>query len=372
MTNVFDITSFGAIADGKTDCTAAIQNAIDAAAEVKGAVVVPPGKYLCGYIRLYPSVCLEGYHGWACRERGGSVLILNDPNAKCLLDLTGAFGCCVKGILFNGNRLAGEKVHGIYFEAGTYNGGKFPDGKRDDDDALLHPDHLSYREDNFVITDCQCKNFSGDGIHLSHIFEFTVSNCQLMANGGDGIFVDGWDGFVHNNIISVNNGAAIGSVERRGDPAREKGPICSAMTIDANRIEWNKSGGIHFTGGDSLSINNNFFDRNGGSSVKLEKKYDCVTLVGNIFRRNGRENFGEFKDKYDSSHIYLKDASCTVITGNAFRKGKDDGGGGNISPDYCIAYTEKCNVQIGCNAYDNGCVREAVTVTKNQKREEIV
>ena len=33
MTNVFDITAFGAVGDGQTDCTAAVQEAIEAAKE---------------------------------------------------------------------------------------------------------------------------------------------------------------------------------------------------------------------------------------------------------------------------------------------------------------------------------------------------
>ena len=46
MKNVFVITDFGAVGDGKTDCTAAIQSALDAAAGVSGKVVVPPGVYM--------------------------------------------------------------------------------------------------------------------------------------------------------------------------------------------------------------------------------------------------------------------------------------------------------------------------------------
>lgn len=46
MKNVFVITDFGAVGDGKTDCTAAIQSALDAAAGVSGKVVVPPGVYI--------------------------------------------------------------------------------------------------------------------------------------------------------------------------------------------------------------------------------------------------------------------------------------------------------------------------------------
>lgn len=55
MHNVFDIMDYGARADGITDCTAAIQRAIDEAAKVRGGVLVPPGEYLTG--RLYGRAC---------------------------------------------------------------------------------------------------------------------------------------------------------------------------------------------------------------------------------------------------------------------------------------------------------------------------
>ena len=134
--------------------------------------------------------------------------------------------------------------------------------------------------------------------------------------------------------------------------------------MNGNRIEWNKCGGIHLNSGDSLNINNNFFDRSGGPAVKFENKYNCVTLVGNIFRRSGKKNFGEFEDKYDNSHIYIKDADCTAITGNVFKVGIDDCGFGELSPDFCIAYNENCNLQIECNAYDGGYLVEDVAVKK--------
>ena len=46
MVNVFDITEFGAVGDGATDSTEAIQKAMDAAKDCMGKVVVPPGKYM--------------------------------------------------------------------------------------------------------------------------------------------------------------------------------------------------------------------------------------------------------------------------------------------------------------------------------------
>jgi hypothetical protein len=56
----FDVRSYGAVADGKTLNTGAIQKAIDAAASAKGGrVVMPPGIYLSGSIRLRSHVTLH-------------------------------------------------------------------------------------------------------------------------------------------------------------------------------------------------------------------------------------------------------------------------------------------------------------------------
>jgi polygalacturonase len=55
----FRITDFGAVADGKTLNSAAIQKTIDAAAEKGGVVVVPAGTFLSGSIFLKPGVELR-------------------------------------------------------------------------------------------------------------------------------------------------------------------------------------------------------------------------------------------------------------------------------------------------------------------------
>jgi polygalacturonase len=56
----FDITTFGAMAGGATDCTAAFSNAIAACAGAGGGTVnVPAGKYLTGAIHLRSSVNLH-------------------------------------------------------------------------------------------------------------------------------------------------------------------------------------------------------------------------------------------------------------------------------------------------------------------------
>lgn len=55
----FPITSYGAVPDGRTLNTAAIQKAIDAAAENGGSVVIPRGVFLSGSIFLKPRVSLH-------------------------------------------------------------------------------------------------------------------------------------------------------------------------------------------------------------------------------------------------------------------------------------------------------------------------
>ena len=56
----FDITKFGAVGDGQTDCTPALAKAIEACAEAGGGrVVVPAGEFLTGAIHLKSNVDLH-------------------------------------------------------------------------------------------------------------------------------------------------------------------------------------------------------------------------------------------------------------------------------------------------------------------------
>ena len=57
----FDVVSFGAKADGKTDDTAAIQKALDAAGKHGGVVRLPAGKFLvAGSLKIPVGVALVG------------------------------------------------------------------------------------------------------------------------------------------------------------------------------------------------------------------------------------------------------------------------------------------------------------------------
>jgi polygalacturonase len=70
----FDLTRFGAVGDGVTDCSAAFQRAIRACAHAGGGhVVVPPGRFLTGPIHLRSNVDLHV-------TAGATIAFSQDPN----------------------------------------------------------------------------------------------------------------------------------------------------------------------------------------------------------------------------------------------------------------------------------------------------
>ena len=327
MTHPFDITTYGAVGDGKTDCTAASQRALDDAAAVEGVTLVPPGKYLTGRLRMGKRTRLQGYSGWNYRANGLSTLVLNDPEAPCLLDITGAFGCCITGICLDGQGL-GEGIHGIYLYWERYNGGA--------------------EEDTPTIDDCRIGRFSGNGVHLEHIWCFSLRHSMLHGNRGCGLYIDGWDAFILDNWFSANRQTGILG-----------GPVVASVTATGNRVEWNGMGGFWFKNGDSVNLTGNFFDRSFGPAIKLGDGghfKDCA-ITGNVFRRSGAPDRQAFATAYESSHVYLDGVSNISLVGNTFAWGVDDNGGGTRSPDYSIYLANADAVVVQGNVMKNGAVK---------------
>ena len=338
MKTVFDITEFGAVGDGMTDCTEAIQKALDKASVCRGKVVVPPGIYMTGKLKMHgKNVSMEGASGWYFRDDGASVFKLNDENADCLLDITGAFGVTIKGMSLNGCDL-GENVHGIKIYWEEYNGGGI--------------------EDTPTIDDCRVGHFSGDGLHFEHVWCFSVRHSMLCFNGGAGLYIDGWDAFIIDNWFSANrNGGILG------------GPYVAAITCTGNRVEWNRRGGFVLPSGESYNITGNFFDRSFGPALLLGAKdtvNDQITVTGNVFRRNGATRENEtFENPYHSSHIIMENCTGTTVVGNSMRAGRNDDKKGSLSPDYSIVVTDCAECVVKDNTMHKGYVKDAVITENN-------
>jgi hypothetical protein len=328
---LLNVRNFGASGDGKTDDTAALQRAIDAAAETSGGVFLPPAIYLTRELHVRPGIALIGVPAWNYSFGGGTRLMLADASAQGLLNLTDARGVTIDGLSLDGGHL-GKGVHGIFTVRSAY----------------------GEHEDGFRIERCQIANFSGDGISLSHAWCFSVRFCQMRSNQGDGLRLRGWDGFILDNWFSGNG--------RAGFAARDEN---ASVTFTANRVEWNTEENMLIVGGDGYQITGNFFDRAGTVGVALRhnpqseswNKGPCtqIAITGNFVKRSGR--FAR-PGSYDSAQILLEDASGVTCVSNVLESGRDDGNKGTWSPSNGIVCGGLENCIVAHNTLHKGALQQ--------------
>jgi len=319
-----DVTKAGAVGDGKTDSTAALQRAIDAAAETSGAVFLPPGVYLTHELHMRPGIALVGIPSWNYSGPGGSALRLASADSSCLLNLTDGRGSTIDGLALDGGGL-GKNIHGIFVDRTEY------------------PKH----EDGFRIERCQVLRFSGDGASLMKVWCFSVRHSMFGYCQGDGLNLRGWDGFLLDNWFSGNR--------RAGFAARYEN---ASITFTGNRIEWNGEENMLIAGGDGYQITGNFFDRAGTCALALRRNAAACTqfaITGNFFKRSGKMvDLGSL----DSSQVFLDGASGVTLVGNNIQAGRDDGNMGKYSPSYGIVYKGLSNCVIGSNVLHSGALKQ--------------
>ncbi len=318
--------AFGAVGDGEADDTAAVQHALDAAADVRGTVAFGPGTYLCSTLKVPSHVGLTAHPVWSYRNFGGAVLRLADDQARCLLDVTGAIGARVDGLCLDGGRL-GECVHGI----------------------LLDQPRAGSEEDTLHVENCRIAGFSGDGIRLGVVWLFTVRHCMVAHNGGCGLWLHGWDGFILDNWFSGNRGAGFGAYD-----------ISASITMTGNRVEWNRAGGIVIHGGARYNITGNYVDRSGGPGLALlpgedDHRNETFAITGNLIWRSGKPDWAD-PDGYESCQVRLDHVRGMTFIGNTLQAGRDDGRRGEWSPRYGIVYGRLDQSVIRGNSLQNGAL----------------
>ncbi|MGN0846147.1 MAG: right-handed parallel beta-helix repeat-containing protein, partial [Kiritimatiellia bacterium] len=317
----FNVKDFGAKGDGKTPDTEAIQRALDAAGAVMGTVWFPAGVYRCHGLKVPPHVTLLADPVWIFQgAKAGAVLDLDDPNATCMLDITGAFGVHVHGLVLNGIWEAPKPVHGIF---------------------LNNPEKWSHKEDSFVFDDIKVMNFSGHGIYLLRVWLFIIRHSQCFRNKGDGMRIRGWDGFVTDNQFSANGGNGFACDE-----------VGATVMFTANRVEWNGGAGLLLGAGDDWNVTGNSFDRNCGAGL-CAVGTTALTVTGNVFRRCGKDA-RQLAEGERSCQVRLEGCRGLAMTGNTCLAGRDDGGKGLYTPQVGFILKNLAYSVISGNALHHG------------------
>jgi hypothetical protein len=179
--NSLSVTSYGAVGDGSTDCTAAFQSCINAV-QAKQTVWVPAGTYLLsGNINLPSNTTLQGAGLWYSRLIG-SASLYNTPSRR---------------INFNGS---GSNIHLADFSiTGFLNyrndqegndglGGAYGTGSTIVRLWVEHTKAAAWIRNSIglVVEDCRFRNTLADGINLNTgMRNTTVTNCAARGTGDD-------------------------------------------------------------------------------------------------------------------------------------------------------------------------------------------
>jgi hypothetical protein len=332
-----DPRDFGAVGDGITDDTAALQATLDAAAESSGEVYLGPGVWRTRTLYVPQGVSIYSNPTWSYKTEGHTVLVPADPEQPCILDLTDAVGSTIRGIGLRGRHM-GKNMHGVSMS-------------RDRREVLEH---------SIRIEDCQFAEFSGNGANMVGVWAFSMRGSQCFRNDGYGLYLDGCDGFIVDNWFGMNRGPGFG-----GDTWN------SAVTFTSHRVEWNGGCGLSLRGGMRYNLPGNFFDRNHGPAIiireaenyhkRLHKTHTvmpyAIAVTGNTFVRSGKS---AEPGSDDDCHIFMHRAAGVTVTGNTFNVWKDDGRDGRVSPWYGVILEQCAHCVISSNAMLPGAMKELI------------
>ena len=337
-TSVFNVMDFGAKGDGETPDSEAIQKALDAAGKVQGTAYFPSGRYKCHDLKVHPYTTVLSEPQWAYGPDAGAVLIIDSEDADCVLNISEAYGCHIRGMFLRGNRRAQKIQHGIFQN---------------------HATAYTERENSPVIDEVSIHNFSGHGVYLLRIWLFIIRHSIFKMNRGHGVCICGWDGFVTDNQFSANG--------KSGFATEESG---STVMFTANRVEWNNEYGLYLSGGDCWNVTGNCFDRNNGAAIYANDVSDG-TFTGNVLRRNGK-NSERVQEGIDGScQMLIQNCKGISVVGNTGAAGRDDGGRGIYTPNYAFwLKNNSCSV-VSANAFYNGYLKD-MTLDKGGNAEDFL
>lgn len=295
----FDITRYGAAADGTTACQAAINKAIQACHDAGGGhVIVPAGAFMvCGTIRLLSGVDLHLRAGTRLNFRGEKAGYL----PRVLTTTEG--NLCLKHGLIYALEASNVAVTGEG-ETSVIDGGKsvmkWQDSRvHDYADVALAPEDRSLEEGRPQTVDlfrCQNVLLSGYRVTDSPFWTNVITNCRNATvkkldiasfnSNNDGIDVQSCrDVLIEDCRFDTRDDCICIKAGRDRDGREILGP-CQDVVIRRNSL---KTQYAHLGLGSEISggIRNIFVDENGVNGLVLVKSnYDRGGYVQDVFIRN--------------------------------------------------------------------------------------
>ena len=269
LQEIVSVKDFGAVGNGTTDDTVAIQAALDSGSN---GIYFPSGSYLISStlnISSYSYLYGEGYAA--------------NPNSTaeptCSTIVYSGSGIALRANNFQYVAIGNLSITTTYwykqtsFSPLTYGG--------------THGIEF-YQGADFYVNDCYIEGFGTSGIHLSNEFPggFIINgyleNNIIYNNGGSGLLVDGSNAanriYIASNRFSANRQSGI-SFTVAGNQITIIG---NDLEGNAGEINTATNGELHMTGGNcvAVSIIGNYFESSGSTPHPLIRISDTQTTYG--------------------------------------------------------------------------------------------
>ncbi|GFZ04571.1 pectin lyase-like superfamily protein [Actinidia rufa] len=234
---VFDVTKYGAVADGEQECAQAFIQAFNAACKSNGAakVVIPPGTYMSGEV-FFQGPCTAPAP--ITVEVQGTVLAQTDLSEYV-----------------NGQWFAIQNIDGLVLEGGGTFNGRGNESWRYNDcggqvacDSLLPPSLVFNKVNNSLLQGINIVNSKGFHMKICESYNFTAQGLNITAPwdspNTDGIHISRSDLVTISNTtirtgddcISIGEGStnscvSIGSLGQRPDEEDVRGILVANCTL---------------------------------------------------------------------------------------------------------------------------------------------
>ena len=289
---VINVKDFGAVGDGQTNDTAAIQTAIDSVGIMGGSVLVPRGVYLVSEpILLHDKITLFG------EGIDTTILKIPDQHNEDIVGLvrtpfrTGTHYVSVRDLTLDGNCENQEDGEHYGFFCGV---------------TPARP------ESDFDIS-CvrvEIRNFRVYGFDPHEVTtRLSLIDCVAHDNGRDGFVLDGTVNCLVKGCISYNNGRHGINIVTASRTCILSENICydnrkngitiqnrsQAIQIVGNVVMRNADDGIYCIDVDHVIIQNNQVRENYGNGIRID---GCpfTTITGNVLSNNSQGEHDTFSE----------------------------------------------------------------------------